>query len=399
MTNMSYAATYLFEKTADLDKTRLLQIQTNLEDILFDYSRRSEKDGVVKTLLLNDAICDASGKDGNVCTACTSSCESSAIFFDTVSKHISISFAHCSDCQKCVSVCPSGALEDSAYNKDAIVAALEACDGANVLIATESELATYTATIPSNTVIFCVSNHAFLNEMYLSLFAFKTGGAVYFVSKDALPVHLQQNIQNTNEIFKTFGKQAILFLSDIQDAKKSFEPIEKRFENSSLRVALSEGFKSLGDFGGTNFVGSKVFSSLKVDSSCTLCMGCAYVCKSGAFYADESQKALTLNESLCTGCGYCESICPEKSIAISQGVFKSEKSYFEFGVVAKDEIFCCVECGKPFATSKAIGKVAAAMSALFLDEDKKRTLYCCADCKPKIMLKEFAERSLSDAAR
>lgn len=91
MTNMSYAATYLFEKTADLDKTRLLQIQTNLEDILFDYSRRSEKDGVVKTLLLNDAICDASGKDGNVCTACTSSCESSAIFFDTVSKHISIS--------------------------------------------------------------------------------------------------------------------------------------------------------------------------------------------------------------------------------------------------------------------------------------------------------------------
>ena len=58
--------------------------------------------------------------------------------------------------------------------------------------------------------------------------------------------------------------------------------------------------------------------------------------------------------------------------------------------MAKDKLFACVECGKEFATTKAIEKIANMMGAIFAlsSETKKRTLYCCEDCKPKIMIKQ-----------
>ena len=399
MTNLSYAATYLFEKSQSADTTKLLQIQSNIEDIIFDYSRRTNKDGFVRALLFNKNICDATDKDGNVCTACVGVCESSAIVFDGAFKQISISFADCTACQKCVSVCPSGALEESEYNLESMIAMLEACKGNGLFVASEADLASYGGELPEDTVIFCAPNYSFLNELYLSLFAFKTGGAVYFISKESLPVALQDSIDDTNRLFGAFGKQAVSFLTDKTSRQKSFEPITKRFENMSLRMAVSEGFKALNNFSSINVDGVNMFASVNVDDSCTLCMGCAFVCKTGAFYADEKEKALTLNESLCSGCGHCENICPEKSIVVTRGLFRAERPYFEFKSVAKDELFCCVECGKPFATSKAIAKVASVFSGIFLDEDKKRTLYCCADCKPKIMLRDFADRSAENAAR
>lgn len=398
MTNLSYAATYLFEKSHSADSAKLMQTQNNIEDIIFDYSRRTNKDGFVRTLLFDKNICDATGGEGNVCTACVGSCESSAIAFDATAKQISISFADCTACQKCVSVCPTGALQESEYNLESIVAMLESCDKSGVLVASEADLASYGGDIPEDTVIFCPSNYSFLNELYLSLFAFKTGGAVFFVSKDRLPEFLQESIEKTNKLFETFGKKAISFVSD-GPVTRNFEPIKKRFENMSFRTAVSEGFKELGSFGGSSFSASNVFASVNVDTSCTLCMGCAFVCKSGAFFADEKEKALTLNESLCTGCGHCESICPEKSILVTKGLFRSETAYFYFQSVARDELFCCVECGKPFATAKAITKVASVLASVFVDEDKKRTLFCCADCKPKIMLKDFANRSAEHGAR
>ena len=58
--------------------------------------------------------------------------------------------------------------------------------------------------------------------------------------------------------------------------------------------------------------------------------------------------------------------------------------------MAKDKPFDCVECRKECATTNAIEKIANMMGAIFAlsSETKKRTLYCCEDCKPKIMIKQ-----------
>jgi len=46
----------------------------------------------------------------------------------------------------------------------------------------------------------------------------------------------------------------------------------------------------------------------------------------------------------------------------------------------------CVECGVEFATKKSVEKIANMMIPKFgNDKSKIRALYCCADCKPKVM--------------
>ncbi len=55
--------------------------------------------------------------------------------------------------------------------------------------------------------------------------------------------------------------------------------------------------------------------------------------------------------------------------------------------MAHDELFKCVECGSEFATVKSVEKIAQVMKPIFgNDELRVKTLYCCADCKPKVML-------------
>jgi len=383
---------YLGEKNPLLNFDAL-HSDNGLTSVSQKLQNRAKKDFITKTLLFNEELCDYAKKDTPACRACIDSCESSALIEDKAKKTIKLSFADCVACGKCIGACPSGAMQNSQFNVEGIVAALEEAKGFGVLISTEADLVKLDNGVFENTVIFKVDTYSFLNELYLSLFAFKTGGELYFVSKEVLPIELLGAIENTNMMFGGFGKQAVHFALGGNKAEKSFKSVTKRFENSSLRQAVSKGFKSLSSFNESIIkLSGTMFSSLGVNDSCTVCMGCAFVCKSGAFNANEEQKALTLNASLCTGCGHCEAVCPEKSITIEKGVFRTDEPYFNFVVAAKDELFCCVECGKPFATQKQIAKVASVFNTLFVDEKKRRTLYCCADCKPKVMLEDFVNQ-------
>jgi len=66
--------------------------------------------------------------------------------------------------------------------------------------------------------------------------------------------------------------------------------------------------------------------------------------------------------------------------------------WFSQRIMARDELFKCTECGKEFATNKAVQKIATMMTPLFINDPVKlATLYCCADCKPKVMFKAHME--------
>ena len=129
------------------------------------------------------------------------------------------------------------------------------------------------------------------------------------------------------------------------------------------------------------------------EDNCTLCLACVSACNVGALIADAETNSLLLNSSICTTCGYCESTCPEKDcISIERDVIKLNPTWFTNNVVAQDELFACVECHKEFATKKMITKIANMMAPLFKsDPIKERTLYCCEDCKPKIMMKSYMD--------
>jgi ferredoxin len=94
-------------------------------------------------------------------------------------------------------------------------------------------------------------------------------------------------------------------------------------------------------------------------------------------------------------CGECESVCPEKAISLNAEGLRLNAARFQPRIVAKDEAFHCVECGKPFAPSRAIAKTIAFMSPLFAsDPAKLRALSCCAECKPKVTMKAALKSAL-----
>ena len=365
---------------------------TNKDEVQRKLVARAAKPDITKSLLLNNSLCDYYGGDTKYCTACIQACKSSALIEDEANKKIHLSFADCVMCGSCIGVCPSGAMESSKNNFAGFVAVAQALTGYSVLISTEVDLVEYKGELHGDTLIFPVENYSFLNELYLSVLAFKTGGEIYFTCRK-LPESVLGAICNVNEMFRTFGYDDVIgYMEDGIKSHKKFQPLEKRFENSTLRRAVSSGFEILALFTGEKTESETIqFYDISVDASCTVCMGCAFVCKSGAFYADEVKGALSANPSLCTGCNHCVVICPEKSIKLEQNTFKSEERFFSFTVMAKDELFYCVECGKPFATQKSISKVASVFDVLFADETKRRTLYCCADCKPKLMLADYAK--------
>lgn len=400
----SYSMMFLEDRAVSFDATK----QEEIEEIIFDYSKESyfvfkdalgEDVKVLKKLTFDPKRCDLVGRDEPPCTKCIDSCEYSALIFDKSAKTLGINHSACVFCAKCVGACPTGALQSSKFGFDSFCAVLEAAKGSILLFAQEADLLKIKAPLPTNTLIVIVEEYSFLNELYLCIAAFKSGGKIAFVDKDGLPCELINAIEAANFVTGAVtGKNALFFLNNTLEPD-FFEPISIRLENLGLRGAFSACVKAYGSFYDATLSGSlSMTACVKVLDNCTVCMGCAFVCKSGAFKADEAEGALKLNSSLCTACGYCESVCPEKSIVVNKGSLGLRESDFEFKTVAKDELFYCVECGKPFATKKAIEKITAVFAPLTWDADKQRTLFCCKDCKPKVMLNKSLQK-YAEAAR
>jgi ferredoxin len=211
-------------------------------------------------------------------------------------------------------------------------------------------------------------------------------------------------IRILNEIYeKKYQKKAILLveneielsgtlnqISFIEDSYFNFNQTElKKREIFSQRLQKIVGNDNLGIVKtGENIHYGRVLVN---EANCTLCLSCVGACNVDALFANEADFTLRINPSLCTACGYCEVSCPEADcLTITKDEIELQPSWFKENILAKDKLFACVECGKEFATTKAIEKIASMMAPIFAksSETKKRTLYCCEDCKAKLMIKE-----------
>ena len=133
------------------------------------------------------------------------------------------------------------------------------------------------------------------------------------------------------------------------------------------------------------------------EEKCTLCLSCVGACNVRALTAHPEDNSLRFNASICTNCGYCEVTCPEvECLSVIKDEMHLKPKWFSQRIMAYDELFKCTECGKEFATNKSVQKIAAIMTPLFAsDPVKLATLYCCADCKPKVMFKAHIESQYS----
>ncbi len=142
------------------------------------------------------------------------------------------------------------------------------------------------------------------------------------------------------------------------------------------------------------------FGSLVIDTQrCTLCLSCVGACPVSALADNPDKPQLRFIESQCLQCGLCAKTCPESAITLQPRLWLADggKARKAHRVLAEQEPYRCVKCGKPFGTLRAIenmlGKLAG--HAAFQGAAVER-LKMCSDCRVVDMFSNPGEVRITD---
>ncbi|MEO8079638.1 MAG: 4Fe-4S binding protein [Caldimonas sp.] len=127
------------------------------------------------------------------------------------------------------------------------------------------------------------------------------------------------------------------------------------------------------------------FGSLIVDPDrCTMCLACVGACPEAALADNPDRPQLRFIEKNCVQCGLCAGTCPEDAITLEPRLWLADagKARRQARVLNEVEPFCCVRCGKPFGTLKAVELMMSRLAghAMFQGSAAER-LRMCGDCR------------------
>jgi len=134
-----------------------------------------------------------------------------------------------------------------------------------------------------------------------------------------------------------------------------------------------------------------IFGNVKVDQTkCTLCMACVSACPANALQDSNERPLLGFVEANCLQCNICTHTCPENAISISPRLLLDHNERKKPRILHEDTPFCCISCGKPFATTAGITTIITKLAghSMFADERSKNRLKMCDDCRVKDMMED-----------
>lgn len=349
----------------------------------------------------DSSICQYHERNEEICGKCAEVCPTVAILKDDENKHLEFSNIDCHGCGGCISVCPSGAVD---YSQMPRVAFSEVSsfykDSVALIIPRKMELEDLHVNLPKNVLPLATEGEKYLHEAHFMNLLQTSGNPIIFYT-DFISKGTGDVIRIINDIFKRkYNKQAIFTCKDKNELEKNLSHIvpipecvyginEDGLRKREIFSARLSHLVGNDDFG-TVKTGEHVhYGNITINQdNCTLCLSCVGACNVRALTAHPEDNTLRFNPSICTNCTYCEVVCPETNcLTVIKDEINLNPNYFKQNVMAQDKLFECVECGTEFATVKAVEKIANVMKPVFgNDELRIRTLYCCADCKPKIML-------------
>lgn len=350
-------------------------------------------------------ICQYHERREEVCGKCAEVCPTVAIVKEDELKHLEFSQIDCHGCGGCVSVCPSGAIDYAPSNRESLFEMSRLYKGHIPLVIPQKnmDISDLSIELKEGVLPLATEGEKFLHEASLLTLLQESGSQVIFYS-DFLSKGTRDSISILNQIYQAkYSKDAIIIAMNEEELKVALKDVsfiensrftynqttERKREVFAIRLSYLVGSDDLG----VVTTGEHVhYAKVNVkEDNCTLCLSCVGACNVDALTANIDDNSLRINPSLCTSCGYCELSCPEKDcISLERDVIKLNPTWFKEEILAQDELFACVECGKDFATKKAVEKIASIMAPLFkVDPIKERTLYCCEDCKPKIMMQSY----------
>nr|WP_314166855.1 4Fe-4S binding protein [uncultured Campylobacter sp.] len=356
--------------------------------------------------IFDPAICQYQGRRNDLCAKCVEVCPTVAILKNDEKRELVFSHIDCIGCGECVSVCPSGALKFAPLPQSVFYEISKLYKGKIPLLIAEGEISSaLKIELPCGVLPFGIFGSKQIDEVNLLSAMQESGSSVIVYGADA-GEGTREAAELINGISRAiYGKDAVFLarnLAELQEAlgfAQSAQPwglsineqgLSKK-EIFSKRVSAMVGEGSFGTVKSGEWLR---FGEVSInESSCTLCLSCVGACNTGALYADNSDNSIKFNASLCTTCNYCVLSCAEKdTMALNISGVRLAPEFFTYRMLAKDELFKCIECGKEFATTKAVMKIADMMGAHFSSEpEKMKTLFCCGDCKAKIMIKKQIE--------
>ncbi len=379
-------------------------LESSLDEVLAQIRSNITNYEYKKFTTYDKTICQYNERREEVCSKCEEVCPTVAITKDDETKTLGFSQIDCHGCGGCISVCPSGAIEYAPSGRDSIYEMAKFYKGhIPLVIPLKMNVQNMNTKLKQGVLPFAIEGEKFLHEGTFLTLLQESGSQVVFYT-DFLSKGSRDAISILNQVYaKKYNKKAILLAMNeeeleaalaeaslIEGSYFTFHEDESR-KREIFAIRLSNIVQQ--DDLGVVTTGEHVhYARVKVDeSNCTLCLACVGACNVNALFADTSDNTLRLNASLCTSCGYCEMSCPEEDcLTLERDIIELKPSWFKEEILAQDKLFACVECGKEFATTKAIEKIAAIMAPLFKsDPIKERTLYCCESCKPKIMMQSY----------
>ena len=124
--------------------------------------------------------------------------------------------------------------------------------------------------------------------------------------------------------------------------------------------------------------------------ACTVCMSCVSICPSSALIDGKDTPRLSFLEWNCVQCGLCRNACPEDAISLNPRMLYQQDMRMRPRVLNEEEPFCCVACGKPFATKSMMERMAEKLKGhwMYQDERSRRRLQMCEDCRVKDLYKQ-----------
>ena len=362
---------------------------SSVDDVIQTLKENINSYSYKKFTTYDKSICQYDGRREVICSKCEEVCPTVAITKDDKTKTLTFSQIDCHGCGGCISVCPSGALEYAPMNRESIYEVSKFYKETHPLIIPEKmNITNLESFLKEGVLPLAIEGEKFLDESSFLTLLQMSGSQVIFYS-DFLSKGSKDAIRIVNDIYqKKYSKDAILVAMNTDELKTALEEVSfvensyfnfnqdtlKKREIFSHRLQKLIGEDNLGVVKtGEHIHYGKVIVN---ESTCTLCLVCVGSCNVGALIADAKDNTLRLNPSLCTSCGYCEISCPEKDcLTIQRDIIELQPSWFKDSVLAQDTLFACVECGKEFATTKAIEKIATMMGPIFsVDPVKERSL-------------------------
>ena len=361
---------------------------------------------VEEVITCDNALCHYTPSNETGCKACLASCRYGAIKIRE--NLIDIDPFACVECGSCVSVCPTGAMQnqklpDQSFFEFFRTFHLE--QGCTVVLGTAQDFnrCWWRSDLPTfeHTCFIEVPEGGEMTLMHLLfLIAYGAKRLVLLSSSASVDANLGDAVKETNMLCERYitlrepvsvcspedlGSQ----LAEQKPVEPSFAPyrdlnfINRRQKLSSILhhlSTLSEQALKL-DENEVRFFGTILCD----DERCTQCLACLNSCKIESLSAEADTLSLCWNGSLCIVCQSCVEACPEEALSYTGGAVL-EDTFFRPVEVSRAEPMVCEGCGKVFGTKKSFEKVMAIL--VKKQQNPPDHLHYCEDCRVLKLLED-----------